>query len=93
MRIEPVNQPGDFRQSSIEGYNVKDINTILGFEPNTTEKDDPGKVWYSWGFTVDGERCGIWDFNGSYRSEIFSWFGPLEIKNKLFPCPRNNNAE
>lgn len=53
------------------------IVAVLG-EPNV--KDDPYKVENSWGFTIDGERCGIWDYKGSR----WSTYGPNEKIKKLF---------
>jgi hypothetical protein len=80
MKIVPVNQSGDFCTHRIsEKYTPEDIVRTLGFESNVY--DDPFKVKYSWGFTVDGIRCGIWDYKGSR----WSFFGPKEIAEKLFP--------
>jgi hypothetical protein len=59
-----------------------EINKILGFKPNIA--DDPDKVKYSWGFTVDGVHCGIWDYKGSYKYKSFSTFGPADSLRKVF---------
>lgn len=83
MNIIPVNRCGDCAQGKISGYTVAEIDKILGFESNC--QDDPDKVKHSWGFTVDGTRCGIWDYKGSHHYNVFSWFGPSDILNKLFP--------
>lgn len=81
MVIQPYNLPGDHRTGSIDSaYTVREINEILGFRPNV--QDDPGKVKHSWGFTVDGQRCGIWD----YRGGRWSVFGPQEVFDVLFPA-------
>jgi hypothetical protein len=80
MKIVPCNQGGDFLCERVSSkYTPKDITKILGFEPNVL--DDPYKVKYSWGFTVDGVRCGIWD----YKGDRWSFFGPEEVAKKLFP--------
>ena len=80
MKIVPVNRPGDHRSCSVSSdYTVEEITKILGFAPNV--KDDPFKVKNSWGFKVDGVQCGIWDYKGSR----WSFFGPREIAEKLFP--------
>jgi hypothetical protein len=79
MKILPVNKAGDNRTGRISSTISKEqIIEILGFAPNV--EDDPDKVENSWGFTVDGVRCGIWD----YKSCQWSTFGPHEIFQKLF---------
>ena len=80
MKIVPVNSPGDHRSCGVSSdYTVEEITKILGFPPNV--KDDPFKVKNSWGFKVDGVQCGIWVYKGSR----WSFFGPREIAEKLFP--------
>lgn len=51
----------------------------LGFDANA--EDDPGKVTMSWGFTVDGHPCGIWDYKGA-RWSVFDPDGVLRL---VFP--------
>jgi hypothetical protein len=81
MNILPHDGAGSHRTGSIDsGYTVAEINRILGFKPNI--QDDPQKVKYSWGFTADGQPCGIWD----YRGGRWSVFGPQEVFDKLFPA-------
>lgn len=80
--IMPVNEVGDHRTGSLIGLTAEQISEKLGFKPNVN--DDPDKVKYSWGFTVDGVRCGIWDYRGSYRGKEFSTFGPYEALVKVF---------
>lgn len=82
MKITPVNQPGDCRTGTLSDYTKEDIVAVLGFEPNCS--DDPHKVTYSWGFEVDGVRCGIWDYYKSYELKEWSTFGPKAIFDKLF---------
>lgn len=63
------------------------IVEILGFEPNCTDLDDPSKVKASWGFTVDGQECGIWcyKFYGNPRGcDYWSFYGKMETAEKLF---------
>lgn len=80
MNILPYDEAGAHRTGNIDsGYTVKEINKILGFKPNI--QDDPTRVKYSWGFTVDGQPCGIWDYRGSR----WSVFGPQEVFDRLFP--------
>jgi hypothetical protein len=81
MNILPHDEAGSHRTGSIDsGYTVAEINRILGFKPNI--QDDPQKVKYSWGFTANGQPCGIWD----YRGGRWSVFGPQEVFDKLFPA-------
>lgn len=80
MIIIPHDEAGEHRTGGIDSrYTVPQINRILGFKPNI--QDDPVKVKYSWGFTVDGVPCGIWDYRGSR----WSVFGPQEVFDSLFP--------
>jgi hypothetical protein len=83
MNIVPINDAGKHKTGSIDNYSRAQIIEVLGFEPNVD--DDPDKVVSSWGFTADGERCGIWDYKGSHYSNSWSWFGPTKILNMLFP--------
>lgn len=82
MNIKPVNKPGSHRQGTICGLSAAQIQEVLGFSANV--KDDPYKVRYSWGFTVDGVQCGIWDYKGSHYFNSFSFYGPKEIMVSLF---------
>ena len=80
--ILPVDETGDSRTATIEGLTVAEIAEKLGFKPNC--EDDPYKVVNSWGFTVDGERCGVWDYKGSHHFKSFSAWGPMEALKKVF---------
>lgn len=82
MNIEPCNTPGNHRTGSLVNITKADIEHILGFAPNVL--DDPSKVQHSWGFTVDGVRCGIWDWKGSWRRREWSTWGPSEVLSQLF---------
>ncbi len=82
MNIKPINKVGDSRTGSLINITVEEINNLLGFTANC--KDDPSKVKHSWGFTVDGVRCGVWDYKGSEEYNSFSTFGPHESLKKVF---------
>ena len=82
MDIIPINQAGGSRTGTLKDITVEKIIDVLGFKPNC--KDDPYKVKNSWGFTVDGVKCGIWDYKGSHKFGQFSTDGPREIFIKLF---------
>jgi hypothetical protein len=85
MKIEPVLKVGDSCDLTIETTYDR-IVKVLGFKPNVTHMDDPEKVKASWGFTVDGIRCGIWCYKVRSARNCTSWsfFGPKELANKLF---------
>ena len=78
-KIEAVDQAGEHKQFTVNpNLTPGDVTRMIGFPANV--KDDPDKVKRSWGFTVDGERCGVWDYKGSRWS---AW-GPLEALQKVF---------
>lgn len=86
MEIKPVEKTGDCYNFSLD-TSYDNIVKVLGFEPNVTHLDDSSKVKASWGFTVDGIRCGIWCYKYYGKVEncdYWSFFGPQEIFNKLF---------
>jgi uncharacterized membrane protein YgcG len=86
MKIEPILKTGDCFSHSLE-VTYDRIVEVLGFEPNVTHLDDPDKVKASWGFTVDGVRCGIWCYKyygDPVNCDYWSFYGPKEILNKLF---------
>jgi len=77
--IQPVNEAGDHYTGSLPPeLTAEQITKVLGFPPNI--KDDPNKVKHSWGFTVDGKRCGIWDYKGS----CWSIYDPHHKLERLF---------
>jgi hypothetical protein len=82
MNIKPINQVGSYRTGTLKDITVDRINKILGFKPNV--EDDPYKVEHSWGFTADGEECGIWDYKGSAACNSFSTYGPNNVFVELF---------
>lgn len=82
FKIEPVNRAGQYKMATLNNYTKDQIEQILGFPPNI--KDDPDKVSYSWGFTIDGELCGIWDYYHSHKQKRWSVFGPISTLQKLF---------
>ncbi len=80
--IEAVDRAGDYKTGDL--YATKaDIVAALGFEPNID--DDPSKVTASWGFTVDGVRCGIWDWKGS--AELFGCWSVYDPQGMLASVP------
>lgn len=79
MEITPYNRAGASKTGSLsDRLTVADITAKLGFGPNVA--DDPDKVTASWGFKVDGEWCGIWDYKG-WR---WSTWGPRSALAKVF---------
>lgn len=86
MEIKPIRKVGSCYNATVYA-SYKRIVEVLGFEPNVTDLDDSEKVKASWGFTVDGVRCGIWSYKlkGSpKRCKEWSFYGPKEIAEKLF---------
>lgn len=81
-QILPLNEPGDYKQGSLVRISPSEISVALGFNPNVD--DDADKVVNSWGFTANGEKCGIWDYYGSQAVGQFSYFGPREVFVALF---------
>lgn len=78
MVVETMNTAGLCRMGSLPSTLTPEaIVAVLG-EPNI--KDDPYKVTMSWGFVIDGEPCGIWDYKG-YR---WSTYGPIQKIHALF---------
>lgn len=82
MDIKPFNKTGPCRTGGLKNVNINKIISVLGFGPNVA--DDPDKVKYSWGFTVDEVQCGIWDYKGSSDYGEFSTYGPKTIFQSLF---------
>ncbi len=80
--IIPHALPGDFRSASLFGISAEGIEHALGFPPNAD--DEASKVSHSWGFTVDGERCGVWCYRGSEKLGEWSAFGPVSALRKVF---------
>lgn len=84
MIIEPVKKVGGSRTGSLHGLSYHDIKTILGFDANVTELDDPYKVDASWGFALDGSVCGIWSYKGSGTRKSWSTYGNNEKLKEVF---------
>ena len=68
--IVPSNEAGVCLQATLSDVTKEQIVKVLGFEPNI--QDDPYKVENSWGFTIDGEPAGIWDWKGSHLFNSWS---------------------
>jgi len=80
IKIVAVDETGDHRTGSLPStLSVKDIKARLGFAANCD--DDESKVKYSWGFTVNGKRCGIWDYYGNR----WSVYDPHNVLHLVFP--------
>jgi len=82
LKIRPRSDVVGHRTGYIQGLSKADIDRILGFRPNVD--DDADKVRYSWGFTADGECCAVWDWKGSYRSQVWSTHGAEALLQSLF---------
>lgn len=79
--IQPVDVPGDRRQHTLIRLVTGGISARLGFSPNV----DEGDRRLSWGFTVDGERCGVWSSAaGPCSMGLWSAFGPLDKLVEVF---------
>ena len=72
MNIQMVDRSGPRKTGSLPSTITLDqIVAVLG-PPSVS--DDEDKVTYSWGFTIDGELFGIWDYKGNR----WSTFGPTD---------------
>ena len=68
-----------YRQGRLPATLTADrITAVLGVEPSADFDED--KVSCQWDFTVDGQRCAIWD----YRGQRWSTFGPQELLGAVF---------
>lgn len=77
--IIAIDKAGSCKTGSLPSHlTPKDIETVLGFPANVA--DDNSKVNHSWGFTVDGKECGIWDYKGSR----WSVYDPHHVLPTLF---------
>lgn len=77
MNIQPATNIASCRQGSLTNVSYEKIVEVLG-EPNMD--DDPDKVRYSWGYTVDGQEVAIWDYKGSR----WSYYGDHALLKRLF---------
>ena len=84
MNIKAIDIAGASKTGTLYDINVATITNILGFGPNID--DDPAKVVNSWGFEINGNRFGIWDYKGSHHCGQFSTYGDSEVLSKLFPA-------
>lgn len=80
--ILPYPKAGGARTGGLINITADEITRRLGFGPNVA--DDPSKVVNSWGFTVDGKICGVWDYKGSHLLNQFSTFGPADKLKAVF---------
>ena len=78
-KIVAIDKAGSHKTGSLpDSLSSHDIEAVLGFPANI--KDDEYKVRHSWGFTVDGKECGIWDYKGSR----WSVYDPHNVLPALF---------
>lgn len=84
MIIEPIRKVGSSRTGTLHVLTYTNIKTILGFEANVTELDDPYKVDASWGFAIDGSVCGIWSYRGSGARGTWSTYGDQDKLKAVF---------
>ena len=82
MRIKPFNEAGSHKTGSLSGLTKDEVEARIGFPPNVD--DDPYKVRWSWGFTVDGQVCAVWDYKGS--ADVGEWrtYGSEDALGKVF---------
>ena len=84
MNIVPVSKIGPSRSAGLSGLSAAEVAEIIGFTANVTHLDDPGKVAFSWGFSVDGEEAFVWSYKGSHHSGFWSACGSKEVLVKVF---------
>lgn len=82
MNIIPINEAGKHRTGTLNNITKAEIIEILGFKPNI--KDDPSKVVNSWGFSINGNKFGIWDYKGSHKIKTWSCYGDHDTFKTLF---------
>ena len=82
----PVILPDDticsYKTGILHHTSYDKIVATLGFMPNVV--DDPDKVKYSWGFTLDGKECAVWDWKGSWEDDVWSVYDPSKVLDKIF---------
>ncbi len=82
MNIVPLDKTGPCRTGFLYNMTREKIIEKLSFEPNV--KDDPYKVKDSWGFTINGDQFGIWDYKGSQQIGHYSFYGDKDTMAKIF---------
>jgi len=82
VEIRPATDVGSCKQHTIYGLSAEQIALTLGFTAN--QADDPRKVKFSWGFTVNGKECAVWDWKGSHLFNEFSAYGPVAELSRAF---------
>lgn len=80
--IRPMQVETSYKQHSLAGLSAAQVAAKIGFTANI--QDDPNKVKFSWGFTVNGKACSVWDWKGSHLINEFSAFGPVEELRLVF---------
>ncbi len=82
IEIVPVSKVGPHRTGKMTNISAEKIAEILGFDANCD--DDPYKVKYSWGFTVNGKYAAIWDYHGSHAHNSWSTYDPDDVLEDVF---------
>lgn len=82
MKINPVNNVRKSRTGTLQNMDATKIKAVVGFNSNVD--DDPDRVVNSWGFEIDGENYGIWDYRESHKHGEYSTFGDADVLTKLF---------
>lgn len=82
--IKPTKYVGSYKTGTLWRTSKDEITDALGFEPNID--DDPDKVENSWGFTVNGKPCAIWDWKGSHLGHRPYWsvYDPEHVLHEVF---------
>ncbi len=80
--IIPVPHVGPCKTGALTGISHDEICKVLGFKPNC--QDDTDKVRYSWGFEINGEPFGIWDYKGGWKYKEWSTYGNKTVLRELF---------
>jgi hypothetical protein len=81
VEVSPCFVGSSHKMGHLVGLTKNEIVEKLG-EPNM--QDDPDKVRFSWGFTVNGEKCAVWDWNGSSDAGEWSFFGDFSALELVF---------
>lgn len=87
MEIEPCGDiNGMHKTGSLpQSLSIWDIAKVVGLEPNMV---DDGKATVEWCFTIDGVKCGIWDYKGNR----WSTYGPVFLLDFKTPEQRAIDA-
>lgn len=90
QKIVPVSYMDSHKTGRIVGLTKAEIDRILGFKPNVD--DDASKVKHSWGFSVDNNKCAVWDWKGSHKFKEWSAYGPDAVLREVFGSSYQSGA-